>query len=80
MQEQHPLTCPAPNRPDLCDGTSNEYCDMTPPYTNITSILRHYGQDDLLEFMNRYWLAASSVPIPMPIPIPLQPTHPIQAP
>jgi ribonuclease T2 len=32
---------------------------MTPQYTNITNILQHYAQDELLEFMDRYWLAAS---------------------
>jgi ribonuclease T2 len=47
------------NRPDLCDGSKAHYCSLTPQYTNITAILRHYGQDELLEFMNRYWLAAS---------------------
>ncbi|KAK4100155.1 ribonuclease Trv [Parathielavia hyrcaniae] len=45
--------------PALCDGIPDKYCQMTPQYTNITSILRHYGQDELLEFMDRYWLAAS---------------------
>lgn len=51
---------PAPKtRPDLCDGTYDTHCNLTPPHTNITSILHHYGQDELLQFMNRYWLAAS---------------------
>jgi ribonuclease T2 len=45
-------------RPDLCDGTYETHCNLTPAHTNITSILRHYGQDDLLAFMDRYWLAA----------------------
>ncbi|KAK4128000.1 ribonuclease Trv [Parathielavia appendiculata] len=45
--------------PALCDGTPNEYCQMIPHYTNISSILRYYGQDELFGFMDRYWLAAS---------------------
>lgn len=32
---------------------------MTPHYNNITAVLQYYGQDELLEFMDRYWLAAS---------------------
>ncbi|KXX81472.1 Ribonuclease T2 [Madurella mycetomatis] len=45
--------------PDLCDGTYDQFCRMTPHYTNITAVLQYYGQDELLEFMDRYWLAAS---------------------
>ncbi len=56
------------NRPDHCDGTASTYCSSTPQYTNITSILRHYGQTDLLEFMHRYWLAASCVVPRLPSP------------
>ncbi|KAK3308283.1 ribonuclease T2-like protein [Chaetomium strumarium] len=44
---------------DLCDGSKAHHCSLTPKYTNITAILRHYGQGELLEFMNRYWFAAS---------------------
>ncbi|KAK4211035.1 putative ribonuclease T2 precursor [Rhypophila decipiens] len=45
--------------PDLCDGTYDQFCHMTPTYNNITDVLEHGGQHELLEFMNRYWLAAS---------------------
>ncbi|KAK3366116.1 ribonuclease T2-like protein [Lasiosphaeria ovina] len=45
--------------PDLCDGTYDQFCHMTPQFNNITAVLEHYGQDDLIEFMNRFWLAAS---------------------
>ncbi|KAK9425377.1 putative Ribonuclease T2 family protein [Seiridium unicorne] len=43
--------------PDLCDGTYDQYCGMAPHFNNITEILKHYAQDDLLEYMNRYWVA-----------------------
>lgn len=46
-------------RPDLCDGTYDQFCHMTPNFKNITEILEHYGQHELLQFMNRYWLASS---------------------
>ncbi|KAK0720326.1 ribonuclease T2 family protein [Lasiosphaeris hirsuta] len=45
--------------PDLCDGTYDQYCRMTPHFNNITAVLEHYGQHELLQFMDRYWLAAS---------------------
>ncbi|KAM7186527.1 putative ribonuclease T2 precursor [Naviculisporaceae sp. PSN 640] len=45
--------------PDLCDGTYDQFCHMTPRYDNITAILEHYDQHELLHFMNRYWLANS---------------------
>jgi ribonuclease T2 len=44
-------------RPDLCDGTYDQYCGMAPRFDNITEILKHYAQDDLLDNMNRYWIA-----------------------
>ncbi|KAH6652354.1 ribonuclease T2 family protein [Truncatella angustata] len=43
--------------PDLCDGTYDQFCGMAPRFENITDILKHYAQDDLLEYMNRYWVA-----------------------
>jgi ribonuclease T2 len=46
------------DRPDLCDGSYDAYCKMTPHFENITEILKHYGQDELLEYMERYWVAA----------------------
>lgn len=45
--------------PDLCDGTYDTYCHMTPQFSNITAVLEHYDQQELLEFMDRYWIAAS---------------------
>ncbi|KAI8291543.1 hypothetical protein K4K60_001632 [Colletotrichum sp. SAR11_57] len=44
--------------PDLCDGSYKAFCGMTPHFNNITDILRHYGQSDLLASMERYWVAA----------------------
>ena len=46
-------------RPDLCDGTYDQFCHMTPQFHNITEVLEHHGQQELLQFMNRYWLANS---------------------
>lgn len=31
---------------------------MTPRFNNITDILKSYNQSDLLDFMNRYWVAS----------------------
>jgi ribonuclease T2 len=45
------------DRPDLCDGTYDQFCHMTPTFNNITDILNHYEQQELLQFMNRYWLS-----------------------
>lgn len=49
------------HRPDLCDGTYDQFCHMTPRYDNITAVLEHHGQHELLQFMDRYWLANSYV-------------------
>ncbi|ETS77123.1 hypothetical protein PFICI_10997 [Pestalotiopsis fici W106-1] len=43
--------------PDLCDGSYDQFCGMAPRFNNITEILKHYGQEELLEHMNRYWVA-----------------------
>jgi len=43
-------------RPDLCDGTYEQYCHAAPHYYNITQILKEAGQTELLEYMNEYWL------------------------
>ncbi|KAI0909011.1 ribonuclease Trv [Ustulina deusta] len=43
--------------PDLCDGSYDQYCGMTPRFSNITAVLEHYDQHELIEFMNRYWVA-----------------------
>ncbi|KAK3898417.1 ribonuclease T2 [Staphylotrichum tortipilum] len=55
--------------PDRCDGTASSQPSSPIPqqYTNTTAILRHHGQDDLLEFIRRYWLT-SSPNGPPPIP------------
>ncbi|ROT39894.1 ribonuclease Trv [Sodiomyces alkalinus F11] len=45
--------------PDLCDGSYEAYCGMTPHFSNISDILTQYGQDELLALMHRYWVAAS---------------------
>ncbi|KAH8909153.1 ribonuclease T2 family protein [Coniochaeta sp. PMI_546] len=44
--------------PDLCDGTYDAFCSMTPSYPNITATLLQHNQTDLLSFMTRYWTAA----------------------
>lgn len=46
-----------PTRPDLCDGSYETYCGMTPHFSNITDILASHGQAELLAFMDRYWVA-----------------------
>ncbi|KAK4448165.1 ribonuclease T2 [Podospora aff. communis PSN243] len=43
--------------PDLCDGTWDQFCHMTPNYPNVTEVLEKHGQQELIAFMNRYWLA-----------------------
>ncbi|KAI1327956.1 ribonuclease Trv [Xylariaceae sp. FL0255] len=43
--------------PDLCDGSYDQYCGMTPTFNNISTVLKHYDQGELIEFMNRYWVA-----------------------
>ncbi|KAK3328025.1 ribonuclease T2-like protein [Cercophora scortea] len=45
--------------PDLCDGTYDQFCHMTPRYENVTAVLEQQGQHQLLEFMDRFWLASS---------------------
>ncbi|KAI1199916.1 ribonuclease Trv [Nemania serpens] len=44
--------------PDLCDGSYDQYCGMTPRFNNITAVLEHYDQGELVADMNRYWLAS----------------------
>ncbi|KAI5865363.1 ribonuclease T2 [Durotheca rogersii] len=43
--------------PDLCDGSYDQYCGMTPRVDNITGVLEQYGQQELVADMNRYWVA-----------------------
>ncbi|KAI1092290.1 ribonuclease M [Rostrohypoxylon terebratum] len=42
--------------PDHCDGTYDATCDSSRAYTNITAILKAFGEDDMLSYMNTYWL------------------------
>ena len=42
-------------RPDNCDGTYEQYCDVNREYTNITAILSSYGASNLLSYMGTYW-------------------------
>ncbi|KAI0875507.1 ribonuclease Trv [Hypoxylon argillaceum] len=44
--------------PDLCDGSYDQFCGMTPRFNNITDVLKHYDQGELVESMNRYWIAS----------------------
>ncbi len=43
-------------RPLRCDGTFDTDCQLSPQFNNVTAVLQHYGQDELLAFMDRYWL------------------------
>ncbi|RYP78278.1 hypothetical protein DL770_006917 [Monosporascus sp. CRB-9-2] len=43
--------------PDQCDGSYDQYCGITPQFDNITNILESFGQSELLDSMNRYWIA-----------------------
>ncbi|KAK0368464.1 ribonuclease T2 family protein, partial [Colletotrichum limetticola] len=44
--------------PEPCDRSYKAFYGTEPQFTNITDILKHYGQDDLLALMERYWVAA----------------------
>ncbi|KAH0537493.1 hypothetical protein FGG08_005711 [Glutinoglossum americanum] len=41
--------------PDHCDGTYDASCDPNRQYSNISEIIQHYGRQDLLDFMDKYW-------------------------
>ncbi|KAI1254444.1 hypothetical protein MGN70_003847 [Eutypa lata] len=43
--------------PDRCDGSYEQYCGMSPRFDNITDVLESSGNSELVEFMNRYWVA-----------------------
>lgn len=43
--------------PDNCDGTYDASCDPSRAYTNITRILEAFGADDLLSYMQEYWVS-----------------------
>ncbi|KAK3075606.1 Ribonuclease T2 precursor (RNase T2) [Teratosphaeriaceae sp. CCFEE 6253] len=45
--------------PDNCDGTYDSNCDDSRAYTNITQILQAAGADDLLSYMQTYWVSDS---------------------
>ncbi|CEO59498.1 hypothetical protein PMG11_04173 [Penicillium brasilianum] len=42
--------------PDNCDGTYQASCDSARAYTNISDILQAQGRDDLLSYMQQYWV------------------------
>ncbi|KAI0016801.1 ribonuclease T2-like protein [Xylariomycetidae sp. FL0641] len=42
--------------PDHCDGTFDSTCDQSRAYTNISDILKSFGDDDLLSYMETFWL------------------------
>ncbi|KAI1769840.1 ribonuclease M [Hypoxylon cercidicola] len=46
--------------PDHCDGTYDATCDSSRAYTNISAILKAFGNDDLLSYMETYWLPNDS--------------------
>ncbi|KAI1395108.1 ribonuclease M [Hypoxylon fuscum] len=46
--------------PDHCDGTYDSTCDSSRAYTNISDILSSSGNDDLLSYMETYWLPNDS--------------------
>ncbi|KAI0118958.1 ribonuclease T2 [Daldinia grandis] len=43
--------------PDLCDGSYDQFCGMSPQFNNISKVLEHYDQAELVADMNRYWIA-----------------------
>ncbi|KAH8879577.1 ribonuclease T2 [Thozetella sp. PMI_491] len=43
--------------PDRCDGSYDQFCNLTPQFNNISAVLEHYGHGELVDFMNRYWIA-----------------------
>jgi ribonuclease T2 len=42
--------------PDNCDGTFQSSCDSARAYSNISDILKEQGKDDLLTYMDKYWV------------------------
>ncbi|OTA95537.1 hypothetical protein M434DRAFT_69299 [Hypoxylon sp. CO27-5] len=46
--------------PDHCDGTYDSTCDSSRAYKNISDILKASGNDDLLSYMETYWLPNDS--------------------
>jgi ribonuclease T2 len=41
---------------DACDGTYSQFCDPSRETYNISCIISSYGDNDLLNYMNTYWL------------------------
>ncbi|KAK0250069.1 Ribonuclease T2 precursor (RNase T2) [Friedmanniomyces endolithicus] len=48
--------------PDNCDGTYDSSCDPSRAYTNITQILQAAGANDLVSYMQTYWVSNSGTP------------------
>lgn len=48
--------------PDNCDGTYEANCDDSRAYSNITDILKAFGEDDLVDYMNTYWTSIDGSP------------------
>ena len=48
--------------PDNCDGTYEANCDDSRAYSNITDILKAYGETELLDYMNTYWTSIDGSP------------------
>jgi len=46
--------------PDNCNGGYESSCDSSRDYNDITQILQNYGQQDLLDYMNTYWVSDDS--------------------
>ncbi|OTB20073.1 hypothetical protein K445DRAFT_313882 [Daldinia sp. EC12] len=46
--------------PDHCDGTYDATCDSKRAYKNISDILKSAGNDDLLSYMETFWLPNDS--------------------
>ncbi|KAF2717671.1 ribonuclease T2 [Polychaeton citri CBS 116435] len=45
--------------PDRCDGSYDASCDDARAYSNISSIISSFGYNDLLSYMQTYWLPNS---------------------
>jgi hypothetical protein len=42
--------------PDRCDGSYDAYCDPSQEVANVTAVLESYGQTELLDYMNEFWI------------------------
>ena len=43
------------SQPDNCDGTYSANCDASRTYSNISDIISASGNDELLQYMQKYW-------------------------